>query len=466
MADLEKNLEQAIEEALQPDSKAEKGDSKPVKQGSSDAAKIESGKGEVVKPEENPVDKAVASVKSAEKGTKEVSGDPQQKGEAAPEKQPKLKKVSEDDVKEEQKPSKMDVIKAAVNKMKDMSKDELQAMYNSMSKKDDVEDSEEVDESLTKAEIARNIVEMLKGMDEESVQDFTNSLNEEDDKEEDEDEDEKEVKEEDEKDEDEDEDDEEEVKESKVESDLIEMEIEDDLEAISEALELSEENADKARTIFKAAVSSKVSEIKEQLDNEYSNNLKTSVEKVKGDLAEAVDKYLSYCAEEWTKENELAIERGLRSEMTDNFIEGLKTLFVEHYVEVPEDKYDVIDELANRLDEMEEKLDGEVHKNMEIVEENESLKRQNVVREACVDLSESQKEKMISLSEGVDYKDSEDFAEKVSELKEAYFPSDEVIAEETVVEEGTGEFSTESESVIDPTMNQYSNAISKLKPLG
>ena len=466
MADLEKNLEQAIEEAMQPDSKAEKGDSKPVKQGSSDAAKIEGGKGEVVKPEENPVDKAVASVKSAEKGTKEVSGDPQQKGEAAPEKQPKLKKVSEDDVKEEQKPSKMDVIKAAVNKMKDMSKDELQAMYNSMSKKDDVEDSEEVDESLTKAEIARNIVEMLKGMDEESVQDFTNSLNEEDDKEEDEDEDEKEVKEEDEKDKDEDEDDEEEVKESKVESDLIEMEIEDDLEAISEALELSEENADKARTIFKAAVSSKVSEIKEQLDNEYSNNLKTSVEKVKGDLAEAVDKYLSYCAEEWTKENELAIERGLRSEMTDNFIEGLKTLFVEHYVEVPEDKYDVIDELANRLDEMEEKLDSEVHKNMEIVEENESLKRQNVVREACVDLSESQKEKMISLSEGVDYKDSEDFAEKVSELKEAYFPSDEVIAEETVVEEGTGEFSTESESVIDPTMNQYSNAISKLKPLG
>ena len=466
MADLEKNLEQAIEEALQPDSKAEKGDSKPVKQGSSDAAKIESGKGEVVKPEENPVDKAVASIKSAEKGTKEVSGDAQQKGEAVPEKQPKLKKVSEDDVKEEQKPSKMDVIKAAVNKMKDMSKDELQAMYNSMSKKDDVEDSEEVDESLTKAEIARNIVEMLKGMDEESVQDFTNSLNEEDDKEEDEDEDEKEVKEEDEKDEDEDEDDEEEVKESKVESDLIEMEIEDDLEAISEALELSEENADKARTIFKAAVSSKVSEIKEQLDNEYSNNLKTSVEKVKGDLAEAVDKYLSYCAEEWTKENELAIERGLRSEMTDNFIEGVKTLFVEHYVEVPEDKYDVIDELANRLDEMEEKLDGEVHKNMEIVEENESLKRQNVVREACVDLSESQKEKMISLSEGVDYKDSEDFAEKVSELKEAYFPSDEVIAEETLVEEGTGEFSTESESVIDPTMNQYSNAISKLKPLG
>ena len=468
MADLEKNLEQAIEEAMQPDSKAEKGDSKPVKQGSSDAAKIEGGKGEVVKPEENPVDKAVASIKSAEKGTKEVSGDPQQKGEAPAEKQPKLKKVSEDDVKEEQKPSKMNVIKAMVNKMKDMSKKELSAMYNSMSK-DEVEDSEEVDESLTKAEIARNIVEMLKSMDEEAVNEFASNLQEEEKpKKKDDEDDEEEVAEEDDKeDEDEDEDDEKDVKESnKVESDLVEMEIEDDLEKISEALELSEENADKARNIFKAAVTSKVSEIKEQLESEYSNNLKTSIENVKGDLAEAVDKYLSYCAEEWTKENELAIERGLRSEMTDNFIDGLKTLFVEHYVEVPEDKYDVIDELANRLDEMEEKLDSEVHKNMEIVEENESLKRQNVVREACLDLSESQKEKMISLSEGVDYKDTEDFSDKVSELKEAYFPSDEVIAEDTIVEEGTGEFSDESETVLNPDMNRYSDAISKLKPLG
>ena len=272
--------------------------------------------------------------------------------------------------------------------------------------------------------------------------------------------------EEDSEDEDEDEDDEEVKESSEVESELVEMEIEDDLEKISEALELSEENAEKAKTIFKAAVSSKVSEIKEQLENDFEENLKTSVEQVKGDLAEAVDKYLSYCAEEWTKENELAIERGLRSEMTDNFIDGLKTLFVEHYVEVPEDKYDVIDELANRLDEMEEKLDNEVSNNMAIVEENENLKRQNVVREACLDLSESQKEKMVSLSEGVDYKDTDDFAEKVSELKEAYFPSDEVIAEETVVEEGTGEFSDENETVLNPEMTRYSSAISKLKPLG
>jgi len=466
MADLEKNLEQAIEEALQPDSKAQKGDSKPVKQGSSDAAKIESGKGEVVKPEENPVDKAVASVKSAEKGTKEVKGDAQQKGSSAKEKQPKLKAVKEgeetdsDKAISEDAPTKMQNIKAMVNTMKDMSKEDLQTMYAEMVQSED-KDTQEVDESLTKAEIARNIVEFLKGSDEETVAETYSKLEEKVAKEEDEDEEDGE----DEDDEDEDDDD---VKEStKIESELVEIEIEDDLEKISEALELSEENSEKARTIFKAAVTSKVAEIKEELDSTYSENLKTSVEKVKGDLSEAVDKYLSYCAEEWTKENELAIERGLRSEMTDNFIDGLKTLFVEHYVEVPEDKYNVIDELANRLDDMEEKLDSEVSKNMEVVAENDQLKRGNVIREACNDLTESQTEKMVSLAEGVDFTSAEDFSDKVEELKNAYFPKDENIAEDTIVEEGTGDFSSDSEErIIDPTMNQYSTAISKLQPLG
>ena len=456
MADLEKNLEQAIEEAMQPDSKAQKGDSKPVKQGSSDAASIESGKGEVVKPEENPVDKAVASVKSAEKGTKEVSGDAQQKGESSPEPQPKLKKVSEEEDSEDEKPSKMEMIKAMVNNMKGMDKEKLMAMYKEMSHKDD-----EIDESLTKAEIARNIVELMKKKEDDEVEEQMKSMKDMEDK--------KLKEEEDSEDEEDDEDDEEKVDESaEVESDLVEMEVEDDLEKISEALELSEENQEKARTIFKAAVSSKVSELKEQLEKDFEENLKTSVSQVKGDLAEAVDKYLTYCAEEWTKENELAIERGLRSEMTENFIEGLKTLFVEHYVDVPEDKYNVVDELANRLDEMEEKLDNEVHKNMEIVEQNNSLIRQNVVREACSTLSESQQEKMVSLSEGVDFMNEEDFADKVSELKEAYFPTTdgETISEETVVEEGTGEFSNEEENVLSSDIARYSEAISKLKPLG
>ena len=239
MADLENNLEQAIEEAVQPDSKAEKGDSKPVKQGSSDAASIEGGKGEVVKPEENPVDKAVASVKSAEKGTKEVSGDAQQKGEAPAEKQPKLKKVKEDSD-EDSSMSKMESIKAIVNNMKEMTKEEIQQVLGTISE-------EELDETLTKAEVARQVVESLKAMDEESVAETFEKMKKKSDDDEDE---EDEVKEEKDEDEDEDEDDKEVKESASVEASLVEIEIDDDLSAISEALDLSEENAEKAKTIF------------------------------------------------------------------------------------------------------------------------------------------------------------------------------------------------------------------------
>ena len=453
MAELENNLEtteetvETVAEAGQPDAKAEKGDTKPVKQGSSDEEKIESGKGEVVKPEENPVDKSVASVAKAGDETKQVK-DAVNKSAPAPEKSEKLKE-DEDSAKDEVKMSKMESIKAIVNKMKDMTKEELQKAFGEMSE-------EEVDETLTKAEVARNIVEMLKAMNEEEVLKIAEKYEDEEEEDDDDDDDDDEM--------------EESVNTSDLESSLVEIEVEDDLNAISEALELSEENAEKARTIFKAAVQSKVAEIKESLESQYSDELKTSVEKVKGDLSEAVDKYLTYCAEEWTKENELAIERGLRAEMTENFIEGMKTLFVEHYVEVPEDKYNVMDELANRLDEMEQKLDAEVSKNMEVSEELDSLKRANVVREACEDLTESQKEKMESLSKGVDFKDQADFSEKVAEIKEAYFGNVEGdnIAEEMTVEEGTGSFEDDSSSdeVLDPTIARYSSAISKLKPLG
>jgi hypothetical protein len=447
MAELENNLETIEEKAVkQPHDGAEKGDSKPVKQGSSDAESIDSGKVEVVKPEENPVDKAVASVKSAE-NVKPVSGDAQQKNADKADPQPKLKKVSEDEAeskKDEVKSSKMESIKAIVNNMKEMTKEEISSVLGTISE-------EEVDESLTKAEIARKVVESLKSMDEEAVAEVYGKMKKK--------EEEVETTEEVEVDEE---------TSAELESSLVEIEIDDDLSKISESLELSEENAEKAKTIFKAAVTSKVAEIKEQLESQYSEELKTSMEKVKGDLSEAVDKYLTYCAEEWSKENELAIERGLRSEMTENFIEGLKTLFVEHYVDVPEDKYNVIDELANRLDEMEQKLDGEVSKNMEITEELETLKRVNIVKSAGEDLTESQREKLESLAEGVDFKDAEDFAEKISEVKNAYFPVDgETLEEDTVVEEGTGVISEESgEPVLAPEIATYANALSKLKPLG
>lgn len=245
-----------------------------------------------------------------------------------------------------------------------------------------------------------------------------------------------------------------------------EVDIDEDIRAIAESLELSEENTEKAHTIFKAAVTSKVNHIKEELETQFEEKLETSVKEIHEELAEAVDKYLTYCAEEWTKENELAIERGLRSEMTENFITGLKTLFTEHYVDIPDEKYNVMDELSNRLDEMETKLDVEVSKNMDLSEEVTELKRANVVRDACSDLTESQREKLVSLAEGVDFKNEEDYAEKITEIKEAYFSVDsETIAEETVVEEGTGQYEEEdSTSVTNPEMRRYLSAISNLKP--
>jgi hypothetical protein len=452
MSDLDNQVETAEELVAEkaPTDMAGKGEKSAHKQGSSSEEKIESGKAEVVKPEENPVDKAVASVKAAEKGTKPVSDDVNKNAEKGDSKADKLKEdedSNEEDTIAEKGESKMELIKAAVDSMKGLTKEEITKLYSSLSE-------DEVDETLTKAEVARNIVETLKSMSLEAVQKLVKEMGYEDEEE----------------DEDEDDDDQEEsVKESAaVESSLVEIEIDDDLSKISESLDLSEENAEKARTIFKAAINSKVEEAKAELVEHYLSELNTQVDTVKEELTSSVDKYLTYCAEEWTKENELAIERGLRSEMTENFIQGLKTLFVEHYVEVPEDKYDVMDELANRLDEMESKLDAEVSKNMEINEELGDLKRQNVVTKACEDLSESQKEKMVSLSNGVDFTDQADFEEKVAEIKEAYFGIEgESIAEETVQEEGNGEFEVEGlEKTLSPEIARYSEALSKLKPLG
>ena len=460
MSDLENQVETeelVVEKA--PTDGAEKGDKSAHKQGSSSEEKIESGKAEVVKPEENPVDKAVASIKAAEKGTKPVSDAVNKGAEKGDSKADKLKEDEDSEAEDtivEKGASKMELIKAAVDSMKKLNKEELNKLFASLSE-------DEVDESLTKAEVARNIVEALKSLSLEEVQKLVKEMGYEDeeDMEDDDDDD----------DDDDEEENEESVKkeeaEAGVESSLVEIEIDDDLSKISESLELSEENAEKAKTIFKAAVNSKVEEAKAQLEEHYQSELKSQVETIKEELTSSVDKYLTYCAEEWTKENELAIERGLRSEMTENFIEGLKKLFVEHYVEVPEDKYDVMDELANRLDEMESKLDAEVSKNMEITEELGSLKRQNVVTKACEDLSESQKEKMVSLSNGVDFTDEADFEEKVAEIKGAYFGVEgETIAEETVQEEGTGEFASDEEKVLDPSIARYSEALSKLKPLG
>jgi hypothetical protein len=441
---------------------AEKGDKSAPKQGSSDAEKIEKGKGDVVTPDENPVDKAVASVKKA--SDNKVA--PKRKGDldGGDKVADKVKEDvdTDEDTSIEEGYSKVEMIKAMVNKCKDMDKEQLQAAFDKMvGKKDD--DEEEVEESFeTRAEIIRAIAEHLKYADEETVAEhFDLVVNE------------AKVKEEEDEDDDEEDEDDEEMDEEvqkELEDAIAEVEVNEDVEALANSLNLSEENKAKAQTIFESAVAVKVDTIKKQLEKQYSNEHQTAVEESKSALSEQVDKYLTYVAEEWVKENELAIERGLKSEMTENFINGLKALFVEHYVEVPEEKYDVMDELANRLDEMEDKLNSEVERNMKLQEEIDGFQRESVVNEACADLSEAQKEKLLSLSEKVDFQDKEDFGNKISEIKEAYFPSEKT--EDTLIEsseEGQDEWTDtvveSTEKPVDPTMAKYAEFVSKVKPL-
>ena len=435
---------------------AEKGDKSHPKQGSSDAEKIEKGKGDVVTPDENPVDKAVASVSKASdnKVAPKRKGDQDGGDKVAAKVKEDVETEEETSIKEGY--SKVEMIKAMVNKFKDMDKEQLKASYESMCGKDE----DDMDES-TRAELIRAIAEHLKYADEETVAEhFDIVINE------------AKAKEEKEEDDEEDEDDEEmdEEVQKELEDAIAEVQVDEDVEALANSLNLDEENKAKAQTIFESAVAVKVDAIKKKLEEQYSKEHQTAVEESKSALSEQVDKYLSYVAEEWVKENELAIERGLKSEMTENFIDGLKALFVEHYVEVPEEKYDVMDELANRLDEMEEKLNSEVERNMKLQEEIDGFQRESVVNEACADLSEAQKEKLLSLSEKVDFQDKEDFGNKISEIKEAYFPSEKT--EDTLIEsseEGQDEWTDtvveSTDKVVDPTMAKYAEFVSKVKPL-
>ena len=214
---------------------------------------------------------------------------------------------------------------------------------------------------------------------------------------------------------DKDEDDEEEDEEEKSES----FDMSDDINALVEGEDLSEEFQNKAKVVFEAAVSAKVSEIKEELESQKRDEVVEASNEIKEDLINRVDSFLGYVAEEWVKDNELAIERGLKSELTENFIQGLKSLFEDHYVEVPDDKLDVVDELASKIEEVEGKLNEEVSKNIDLVSERDELVRNKVVSEVSKDLTESEIEKLGKLIEDLDQ--DENFESNVQTIKESYF---------------------------------------------
>ena len=201
------------------------------------------------------------------------------------------------------------------------------------------------------------------------------------------------------------------------------FQIEDDVNALLGGEELSESFKEKAKTIFEAALKSKVAEIKEAIEAQYEQKLVEEVEVIKEALAERVDAYLEYVSEEWFVENELAIEHGLKTEMTESFLQGMRGLFEDHYVSIPEDKYDVLESMVEKLDEMETKLNEQIEKNVSLNKRLAESVADGILDQVSEGLAVTQKEKLASLAESVEFESDEEYREKLEMLKESYFPA-------------------------------------------
>ena len=203
---------------------------------------------------------------------------------------------------------------------------------------------------------------------------------------------------------------------------IVEYDMEDDVNALLGGEELSEEFKAKAKTIFEAAINSKVATIKEEIQAEYDAKLAEGVNEAKEELAERVDSYLEYVADEWFSENQLAVEAGLKSEMTESFLTGMKSLFEDHYVSIPEEKYDVLESMVVKLDDMETKLNEQIEKNICLKKDLAEAHADGIFESVSDGLASTQKEKLASLVESVEFKSDDEYREKLETLKESYFP--------------------------------------------
>jgi hypothetical protein len=236
------------------------------------------------------------------------------------------------------------------------------------------------------------------------------------------------------------------------------FDIEEDVNALLEGEELSEEFQIKARTIFEAALRSKVSEIKESIEEQYARALVEEIEEIKTELNERVDSYLEYVADEWFTENYLAIEQGLKAELTESFIQGMKNLFENHYVEIPEDKYDVLDSMVEKLDEMETKLNEQIEKNVFLNKRLSESVADGIFEQVSSGLAATQKDKLASLAESVEFESESEYREKLETLRESYFPSYRSSRSQT---ENLSEGIDSSPESISGTMASYLNTLSR-----
>lgn len=239
--------------------------------------------------------------------------------------------------------------------------------------------------------------------------------------------------------------------------------LQEDIDALLSGEQLSEEFVSKATTIFEAAVLSRVEAIAEQVEAQLQEEFDSAIEEIKEDFATKIDDYLNYMVEEWMKENELAIDTGLRSEIVEDFIRGMRDLFAEHYIDIPEEKVDVVEELAARVEKLEGELNEQIEKSKEYKKELKEQKKIQAIQTACEGLTQTQAEKLKALAENVKFNSEEEFAEKLEQLKEAYAPTQSVKpAEKSVLEEGVEIEEIKPAQVShDPLVDAVAKSISK-----
>ena len=408
MAETEKTLVEAGKEVMEatapdaPKKNAVPAEPSPLKNDAEDLGAA------VVKPTDSNPD--------ATKKVKEVSGDAQQKSEGAPDPMPKLDskhpgkamESKETDKDSEDKEIKEGEMPAGLKKYLDKKDD---------AKKESKEDDKEKEEGYMKASYKKE---------------------------------ESDAEKKDEK-----------VKEEK--EDKKEIDVKEHVDALVAGDDsLSEEFKTKAATVFEAAIKSKVKEIAEEMQADYDKKLTEETSKSKDELVEKVDSYLAYVVEEWMKENELALERGIKGEIAEDFISGLKKLFEDHYIDVPDEKYNVLEDQSSKIEELEKKLNESIEKNVELSKENGEHKRQDIIDEASKELADTQKEKFNKLAEEVEYSNEEDFTAKVKTIKESYFGKKESTSE---IDDVAAESNAEQPQDLTNAMAAYSAAISKTKDI-
>tara|TARA_Y100000310_G_scaffold325684_1_gene389502 strand:- start:1028 stop:2164 length:1137 start_codon:yes stop_codon:yes gene_type:complete len=251
----------------------------------------------------------------------------------------------------------------------------------------------------------------------------------------------------------------EEAEEETIEERVSAMDLSDDVNALTEGDELSTEFKKKAATIFEAAIRMKLKDEIEHLEEKYAAKLESDIEEARSDMAEKVDDYLNYVVEEWMKKNEMAVQHALKTEVAESFIVGLKTLFDEHNIAIPDEQFNMLDAAAEKVDELENKLNEQLETNIELSKENDELKRQEILLDVASDLADTEVEKFAGLTESVDYENEEDYREKVETIKESYFPKTQATNHDDTaapINEGGVE-----EGDVTDTMAAYMSAISR-----